>query len=50
MADKNVVSSAAFSPDNPSLREAIFVAESPKESEDNSPLAVLRSLFAVPIK
>ncbi len=48
MADKNVVSAAAFSPDNPALREAIFVAEEPINEEDNSPLAVLRSLFSVP--
>ena len=50
MADKNVVSAAAFSPDNPALREAIFVAEEPSNAEDNSPLAVLRSLFTVPEK
>ncbi len=49
MADKNVVSAAAFSPDNPALREAIFVAE-PTAVEDESPLAVLRSLFAIPVK
>lgn len=49
-ADKNVVSAAAFSPDNPALREAIFVAEEPKTDEDNSPLAVLRNLFAVPVQ
>ena len=50
MADKNLVSAAAFSPDNPALREAIFVAEEPNNAEDNSPLAVLRSLFTVPVK
>ena len=49
MADKNVVSAAAFSPDNPALREAIFVAE-PTTVENESPLAVLRSLFAIPVK
>ncbi len=50
MADKNVVSAAAFSPDNPALRGAIFVAEEPINAEDTSPLAVLRSLFTVPTK
>ncbi len=48
MAVKNVVSAAAFSPDNPALREVIFVAEEPNPSEEPSPLAVLRSLFANP--
>ena len=48
LADKNVVSASAFSPDNPGLREAIFVAEEPSTLEDQSPLAVLRSLFAIP--
>lgn len=47
MADKNVVAAAAFSPDNPGLREAIFVAQ-PTAIEDDSPLAVLRNLFAIP--
>jgi beta-lactamase regulating signal transducer with metallopeptidase domain len=47
-ADKNVVSAAAFSPDNPALREAIFVAEEPSRSEEASPLSVLRGLFANP--
>ncbi|MFM9962151.1 MAG: M56 family metallopeptidase [Planctomycetaceae bacterium] len=50
MADKNVVSAAAFSPDNPALREAIFVAEEPNNAEDNSPFAVLRNLFTVPVR
>ncbi len=48
-ADKNIVSAAAFSPDNPALREAIFVAEEPTTSEEPSPLAALRDLFANPI-
>ncbi len=46
-ADKNVVSAAAFSPDNPALREAIFVAE-PTAVEGESPLAVLRNFFGIP--
>ena len=53
LADKRVVSAAAFSPDNPALREAIFVAEEmplaePALFEESSPLAILRSLFASP--
>ena len=47
-AEKNIVSAAAFSPDNPALREAIFVAEKPNAGEDSSPLAVLRELFSTP--
>lgn len=53
LADKSVVSAAAFSPDNPALREAIFIAESlspaePTAVEESSPLSILRSLFTVP--
>ncbi len=48
MANKNVVSAAVFSPDNPALREAMFVAEEPTPAEQPSPLSVLRSLFAIP--
>ena len=48
MTDKNVVSAAAFSPDNPALRESLFIAEEPNLSEEPSPLAVLRGLFANP--
>ena len=48
MADKNLVSAAAFSPDNPALREATFVAEETIAAEEPSPLAVLRRLFATP--
>ena len=50
MADKNLVSAAAFSPDNPALREATFVAEEPSPAKEDSPLAVLRRLFANPAK
>ena len=49
MADKSVVSAAAFSPDNPMLREAMFVAEEPTPAEEPSPLSVLRGLFANPL-
>jgi WD40 repeat protein len=48
LAHKNVVAAAAFSPDNPVLREVTFVAEELTNLEDNSPLAVLRNLFTVP--
>ncbi len=48
MADKNLVSAAAFSPDNPALREAIFVAEEPRQADEPSPLDVLRRLFTNP--
>ncbi|MBC7816929.1 MAG: hypothetical protein IAG10_08590, partial [Planctomycetaceae bacterium] len=37
VADKNVVSAATFSPDNPALREATFVAEEPTPSGELSP-------------
>jgi WD40 repeat protein len=47
-ADKNVVSAAAFSPDNPALREALFIAEEPNRSEESSPFTMLRGLFAAP--
>lgn len=47
-ADKNVVSAAAFSPDNPALREALFIAEETNRSEKASPFTMLRGLFAAP--
>ena len=53
LADKRVVSAAAFSPDNPALCEAIFIAEElafaePTLFKESSPLAILRSLFTSP--
>lgn len=48
VADKNVVSAATFSPDNPALREATFVAEEPNSSDESSPLDVLSGSFASP--
>ena len=47
-ADKSAVAAAAFSPDNPALREAMFVAEEPMSDEEPSALSVLRRLFANP--
>ncbi len=48
LADKGVVAAAAFSPDNPTLREAMFVAEEPATDVEPSALSVLRDLFANP--
>ena len=48
IANKSVIAAAAFSPDNPALREALFVAEEPTSAEESSPLSVLRRLFANP--
>lgn len=45
--DKNVVATAAFSPDNPALREITFApVEAP--SEDSSPLDFFRTLLTSP--
>ncbi len=50
LADKSVVSAAAFSPDNPALREAIFIAEVPNHTGEPSPLSFIHGLFAAPAK
>lgn len=44
-ANKNVVAAAAFSPDNPVLREVTFVASEQNAPATDSPLSVLRGLF-----
>ncbi len=48
LADKDVVSAAAFSPDNPVLREAHFIAEEPSV-EESSTERVLRQLLVLPV-
>lgn len=48
MANKNVVSAAAFSPDNPALREATFIAKEPHPNDEPQPLSGLQDLFANP--
>jgi beta-lactamase regulating signal transducer with metallopeptidase domain len=50
MANKNVVAAAAFSPDNPVLREVTFgfVNQDSRPNDESSPLSLLRGLFASP--
>lgn len=47
MANKGVVAAAAFSPDNPVLREVTFgfVDQTPQVNEDSPPVSLLRSMF-----
>lgn len=48
LADKDVVSAAAFSPDNPALREAHFIAAEPSVEESTTE-SVLRQLLVLPV-
>jgi bla regulator protein BlaR1 len=47
MANKSVVAAAAFSPDNPVLREVTFgfVDQTPQVNDDSPPVSFLRSMF-----
>ncbi|HUQ68540.1 MAG TPA: M56 family metallopeptidase [Planctomycetaceae bacterium] len=43
--DKGVIATAAFSPDNPVLREIAFSSVDPAQSERNTPLSLLRGFL-----
>jgi WD40 repeat protein len=43
--DKNLVAAAAFSPDNPALREISFEAALPANSESTTPFSMIRELL-----